>query len=542
MQLTLEEAREYKRCSGSVVFFTRNYVHIKHITKGKIRWKPYPGATTDPCWQIRLLSMLQDGLNLIMLKSRQVGASWTVAIFVAWLITFKPDLEILLLSQKERKAIKLLGKVKFVINNLPDWMRREASSDTLTKFSLIHRRRDGRVSSESMVDSLTTTSESGRGDTASLVFLDEFARLDDAEETWTALKPTTAHGGQIVSASSPKGKVGPFARLWMQADSGDSATFIPFRVHYTDCGFDQDWLLKASDGMTESQVAQEFELMFLGTGSPAFNPLDVQDCYIDPEDLPDDIKALIEENTTFATGVDSAEIRRGSKRKERDANAITSLTVHGIQIAAEQNKMLLDEWAGKTIESGGERLEILGYVSKWHKDFPGMMFIEENGAGLTVDNRHILPDDDVSEVYVKRTTSKSKPRLVNQFNLALAGRLVIITDKPTFYQLTMYEDLGSGRFSAPEGWNDDAVIAILEAYDALLRMGGKEFQMPAISSSGAVRILPALDNSFDPNRVNMPAISEFMPAVMPGTMMDAFDDLDPRSIELAELYEPAYIP
>lgn len=536
--LTVEQAIEYKKCAKDVTYFTRHYVWIKHITMGAIKWAPYPGATTDPCWQIKLLKDMQDGKNLIVLKSRQVGASWTVAIYVAWMMHFRPNIEMLLLSQKEKKAIKLLSKVKFISRRLPDWMQREISSDTKTSFALVHKRRNGAIVSETLCDSLTTTGDSGRGDSAAFVFLDEFARLDNAEETWTAIKPTTSHGGQIVAASSPMGKVGPFPRIYMMADSGDSATFEARRVHYTDCGFGEDWLRSASDGMTDTQIAQEFELAFLGSGSPAFNPVDVQACYYG-DGLPEELFELVGKSKKFATGVDSAEIKRRSKLSQRDFNAITSLNEFGIQIAAQSNKLTLDEWAGKTLDVGNdERVEVMGFVSKWHKRFPGLMFSEENGAGLTVANRHILPNDDVSEFASRRTTAKSKPRLVNQFYMALAGRLIAITDKNTYYQLLMYEDLGNNRYEAPQGWNDDLVIAIMNAYDALIEMGGYEFDLPdGVDSIGAIRTPLIVDDSFHPDSYEVPDISEFMPgnAIIP--MQEAFADLDPRSVRLGTRFD-----
>jgi hypothetical protein len=477
LNLTPEQAIEYKRCAKSCRYTIETYGYLKHIRKGKMKWVSYP-------WQLDMFDRLQAGQNLVVLKSRQVGASWTTAGFVAWLILFRPDIECLLLSQKEQKAIKLLAKVKFIVNNFPEFIRRDVCADTKTRFAVVHKRAGARIISESAVDSLTTTGESGRGDTARFVFLDEFAHLDNAEEVWTSIKPTTSHGGQIVAASSPNGTSGAFARLWMEADGGDSASFVPIRIHYTDCGFDEKWLAEASDGMTREQIDQEFELIFLSTGSPAFAPDDIRKCYIPMEQIESvaeyaDLLRMIHKSVRFASGVDSAEIRRNKSVLMRDHNAIVTFNEFGIQVADVNNQLSLDEWAGVTLDVAGGRVEMPGFVSQWHKKYPGLMFAEENGAGLTVENRHILPDDPESDFAVQRMTGKSKPRIVNQFKLARAGGLVIITSKRLFYQLLMYEDLGQGKYGAPEGQHDDLVTAALWAYDALVEMGGYEFDMPA---------------------------------------------------------------
>lgn len=510
MRLTKEEAIEYKRCAKSAVYTIHKYGYLKHITKGKIKWELYN-------WQIELLEDIQDGHNIIILKSRQVGASWTVAGYVAWLIHFRPDIEVLLLSQNQDKAIKLLGKVRFICTNFPNFIRREFGTDSKMGLSVIHKRVGNAVKSESSVNSLTTTGSSGRGDTAAFVFTDELAHMQNADEVWTAVKPATSHGGQIVCASSPCGPEGVFARIWMEADTGESATFIPMRVHYTDCGFDEEWLAEASDGMTDEDILQEYELAFVGTGSPAFDPAHLESCFIpmkqimEDEDL-DDIRGLINRSKEYFTGVDTAEIKVGRGRRRRDYNAITSLNEFGIQVIAEANQMLLDEWAGKTVDVGEKKVEIVGYVSKWHEKYPGLMFIEENGPGLTVENRHQLPDDPRCDIMVKRTHAKRKARMVDQFKLALAGQQVLITDKATYYQLTLFQDLGGGKYSAPQGTKDDLVIALLEAYDALLERGGYDFDLPVIEKKDAFEVFadagglmpnapaipqPGLESAFD---------------------------------------------
>lgn len=531
MQLTREEALEYKRCANSVVYTIEKYGYIKHIKRGKVKCRMYD-------WQRDMLQRLQDGQNLVVLKSRQVGVSWTMAMFTAWLLLFRPDVECLFLSQKEQKAIKLLGKVKFVMNNFPAFIRREYSSDSKTRLAVIHRMHGATVVSESSIDSLTTTGESGRGDTAWLVFLDEFAHLENAEETWTAIKPTTAHGGQIVAASSPNGTSGAFARLYMEADGGDSETFVPLRIHYTDCGFDEAWMREASDGMTQTQIEQEFELAFLGTGSPAFQPNDVKKCYVPMEDLVQqpELAALLAKPTKYAIGIDSAEIKRNKNVRLRDYNAAVVFNQYGIQIFAENNQMALDEWAGKTMDVGSSRVEMPGFVSQLHVKFPGLMICEENGAGLTVENRHILPNDSVSEFYVSRTTSKSKPRIVNQFALALAGGLVVITDKRLYYQLLIYEDLGQGKYSAPEGQHDDLVVAAMLAYEALIELGGYEFEMPpqAVGIQKSI-VPPEYMEAFGEQHIAGPVFSEFQPG--DGEYLD-WNMFDPRR-ELVDEYHIA---
>lgn len=531
MKLTKQEAAEYLKCAKDPVYTFLNYAYLKDVSGGATKWGP---LAYD--WQVELLQRLHAGENIIALKSRQVGFSWTVGFYIAWLVHFKKDIEILVLSVNQEKAMKLLAKIRFMCVHLPDFIRREFNTDSKTRLSIIHKREGSKVVSESSIDSLTTTGSSGRGDTAYFIFVDELAHMQDGNLVYTAVKPATSRGGQMVIGSSPNGPENQYAILWMLADSGDSATFIPMRIHYTDCGFDDEWLEVVSDGMTDEDILQEYELSFIGSGSPAFDPGHLKDCYIPMQEIMEneeyrDLKRLVESSKKFATGVDTAVIKVGRGRKRRDYNAIVSLNEYGIQIASETNKMLLDEWAGKTIDFGDKKVEVPGYVSKWHGKYRGLLYIEDNGPGHTVENRHSLPSDNISDVAAKTTSAKRKQKIVDQFKLALAGQQVVITDKKTFYQLSLYQDLGGGKYSAPAGSHDDLVIAILEAYDALLAMGGYEFIMPEIQkATGAYEVFtdihnvpahgpmipsPGLDSAFD---MSMPVITiseqewkEFLP-------------------------------
>jgi hypothetical protein len=62
-------------------------------------------------------------------------------------------------------------------------------------------------------------------------------------------------------------------------------------------------------------------------------------------------------------------------------------------------------------------------------------------------------------------------------------------------QLTIYQDLGGGKYSSPAGSHDDLVIAILEAWDALLKMGGFDFIMPSLEKTGAYEVFAASEDA-----------------------------------------------
>ena len=72
----------------------------------------------------------------------------------------------------------------------------------------------------SRIVSSTTTENTGRGMSFTLVYLDEFAFVPPriAKEFWTSLSPTLATGGKCIITSTPNSDDDTFAMIWNQAN------------------------------------------------------------------------------------------------------------------------------------------------------------------------------------------------------------------------------------------------------------------------------------------------------------------------------------
>jgi hypothetical protein len=67
----------------------------------------------------------------------------------------------------------------------------------------------------------TTTGNTGRGMSISLLYCDEFAFVQPniAEEFWTSISPTLATGGRAIITSTPNSDEDTFAMIWKQAEN-----------------------------------------------------------------------------------------------------------------------------------------------------------------------------------------------------------------------------------------------------------------------------------------------------------------------------------
>jgi hypothetical protein len=480
--LNKEQAREVIKCRNSCAYFVQTYGWMKHLDLGGIRFTPWD-------WQISLLNLWQARKSTITNKSRQLGASWTAVAYINWLINFHPEVDTLLLSEKEEKAIKLLSKLTYFYNHLPIWLRAKRISDSKTHFAVSMRYYDettGRwLDGSGSASSLTTTGTSGAGESARVVLIDEFALMTERgndSAVWAAIAPTTIHGGQLIILSTPRGSFGEFYRIWGDAledvlkaevageeikdyrswnkaviSAAGRLRMVPTAFHYSMCSHDEKWLDRATRGisarkakrirehfrtikydeqwrqdlvaklkLSDDQAAQELDLQFERLGNAAFTTVDINACTHYVKDNPW-VGDLISRSRHFYIGVDTAEgIKPGNPKP--DYNSIVVFNERGVQVHAVHNRETIDEWAGRTYVDpiSGRAREIKGTVLKVIEKFqPCTVIVEKNGPGLTVQNRVEPRVPQETEFLVLSMSSSIKPQLVSDFAAELTDEQAI---------------------------------------------------------------------------------------------------------------------
>lgn len=476
------QVKELARCKASPVYFVNKYGWINHLKLGPIRF-----ITWD--WQDTLLTLWSAWKPTIVLKSRQMGFSWTYAAWGVWLSTFRPNFNILLLSANQEKAIKLLEKFTFFRDNLPNWMKSPAPTPSKASFSQFMRYYDETdgcwKTGDGQIASLTTTGVSGAGDSATAVFVDEFALMvkrGNDEEVWAAIAPTTLHGGLMVTGSTPRQSKGQYYRNWNDSIEplmndgiindgmgyrewnravlrhASELDVVPMKIHYSMCYHNEAWLRAACRGMSKSracvirnhfkdikydeewkksvvrrlklneqQANQELELMFDQQGGQAFDSSRLEACYV-PGSHSSLVKMLARSSEHYYIGIDTAE-GITAKNKDPDFNSIVVFNDKGVQVLGLHNQENLDEWAGTTlVDEKDNKTEKPGTVYKTILAYrPCTVINEKNGPGATVANRvePLLANFDDVEFFSLPMSTK-KPKFVGDTQLALADEQIAI--------------------------------------------------------------------------------------------------------------------
>ena len=202
-----QELDEFVKCSDpetGYLYFMSNFFMIQHPTKGAIHYRPWK-------FQERLIETYHKYRSSISLMPRQTGKSTSAAGYLLWYAMFVPDSTILIAAHKFAGSQEIMQRVRYAYENCPDHIK--AGVVTYNKGSID-------FDNGSRIVSATTTENTGRGMSISVLYLDEFAfvRPSIAAEFWTSITPTLSTGGKAIITSTPNSDEDQFALIWKGAN------------------------------------------------------------------------------------------------------------------------------------------------------------------------------------------------------------------------------------------------------------------------------------------------------------------------------------
>ena len=263
----LRQEAEWRKCVRSEKYFLEHYWYIAHPAEGRILFKLRKA-------QAEALEHWGEYRYSLSLKARQIGWTTLVAAHQFWLAFFHADQNVIDLSRTERESVLLLRKSKYGFAHMPRWMVERGPK------SLIEHQQKMGFANGSQITSMPSASDPARGESATLVVVDEWAFLPNAEEAWASIEPVADVGGRIIGLSTANGSGNFFHELWVGSTTGANK-FMPMFFPWSateDRG--PAWYEEKKQSMLPWQLAQEYpttaEEAFVKSGNPVFD-LDVLD-------------------------------------------------------------------------------------------------------------------------------------------------------------------------------------------------------------------------------------------------------------------------
>lgn len=204
----------------------------------------------------RVLTALESGEDVLIEKSRDMGASWVLmgAFLYCWL--FRPGQHFLVGSRKmdlvdaKGDPASLLEKARFLLRYLPPWLRPEGFKEDRHAPS-------GRLLNPENGSSIigeASTAQFARGGRYRAVLMDEFAFWPQAEQAFTAAGQSSPCR---LLVSTPYGKRNKFAQL--RFESLISRVTLHWSAHPHK---DAAWYERQSRRMSADEQARELDINY----------------------------------------------------------------------------------------------------------------------------------------------------------------------------------------------------------------------------------------------------------------------------------------
>ena len=254
---TDDELQEYIKCSSNPVHFIESYCSIISLDEGLVKFKLRG-------YQQNLIEHYDDNRFNVVLASRQSGKSITSCAYLLWYLLFNPEVTVAVLANKGVIAREMIARIVTMLESVPFFL--QPGVKILNKGNI-------EFGNDSKVVAAATSSSSIRGLSINLLYLDEFAFVENAEEFYTSTYPVVTSGknSKVIITSTANGVGNMFYKIYESAVQ-EQSEYKNFLINWFDVpGRDEEWKKQTIANTSETQFEQEYGNSFLGTGTTLIN-------------------------------------------------------------------------------------------------------------------------------------------------------------------------------------------------------------------------------------------------------------------------------
>jgi len=450
---TTDEMAEYIKCSQDPVYFIKKYVKIISLDEGLVLFDMWE-------FQEKMINTFHTERFSINLLPRQMGKTITVAAFLMHYAVFNPTKSVGILANKAATAREILSRMKRMLENLPFFLQPgvvEYNKGTVE------------FGNGSIVMAGATSSDSIRGFSFNVIYLDEFAFVEQANDFYTSTYPVISSGREtkVIMTSTPNG-MNLFYKIWTEAKL-ERNRFIPIEVHWSEHPRRDDaWREETIANIGKKQFMQEYGCRFHGSSDTLIDgDVLVRLTWEPPEEETDRLLVYErpQEGHVYVATVDVSE-GAGSDYSVIMISDITEKPYKQVAIYRSNTTTplvlpeIIEELANQyngayvlieTNSIGGQVASILYYEYEY-----------DNMISTIVKNS----DNQISSGFAGRvemgvrTTKKSKHVGCSNIKTLIENDIYTIRDYETLEELNTFAKKGTS-YEAESGKNDDLVMTLV---------------------------------------------------------------------------------
>lgn len=251
---TQEQVQEWMKCAKDPVYFIEDYIKIVNVDRGLVSFKLYD-------YQKDIVELSIDERFVICKMPRQCGKTTTLVGIMLWYILFHDRYNVAILAHKMQQAREILSRIQLAYEHLPKWIQQGIVEWNKGNIEL---------ENGSKILASATSSSAIRGGSFNMVYLDEFAFVDNnmQEDFFASVYPTISSGKttKVLITSTPNG-LNMFYKIWTDSEEGRN-DYKRIDVHWSEVpGRDELWKAETIRNTSEEQFRVEFECEFIGSSN-----------------------------------------------------------------------------------------------------------------------------------------------------------------------------------------------------------------------------------------------------------------------------------
>ena len=261
------------KCSRDILFFINTFVYT--YDPRLIDTTPEQPFITYPFQDMAILELRDSvlkGEDILIEKSRDMGATWICLVVLMWFWMFKDMTTFMVVSRKESLVDRsddpdaLMWKLDFMYDRMPSWLSPKMKRTNL---------HFGNKDNQSTLDGEATTGDLGRGGRRTAMLLDEYAKMPDG----VAVSKATADVTQCrFFIFTPEGTGND---AYTKRESGMNVLTLHWSLHPVkakgcyigvDGKLHSPWYDKECQRRSPVEIAQELDIDYGASDSQFFTP------------------------------------------------------------------------------------------------------------------------------------------------------------------------------------------------------------------------------------------------------------------------------